>query len=147
IDTRLLLFIDRHDKDDAMFLSDLGEALRRWAVRHALRQLIPFRLLLGAEVRPVEQLLKANDLCAAIGSLSDKLLVLFDHRPLDLFRGRRGQLAQRRLNQTAANDSGHRSFLHSSRRSTALSYRSCKEREHWLTLVVVNANGHKRVRS
>ena len=76
-----------------------------------LRQLVPLDLLLGTEVRPVEQLLQADDFDALLRSLVDHRHVLVDHRLLDLFDGRSGWLTKRCLDQTPTNHSGHKKPL------------------------------------
>jgi hypothetical protein len=70
-----------------------------------LGEFVPFRLLLGAEVGAVEQLLQAEDLDFFLGGGGDQVLVLVDHLLLDLregvFLGRPFTFS---LNQTAAHD-------------------------------------------
>ena len=61
-------------------------------VGHALGEVVPARLLLGAEVGAVEELLQAQDLGLLPGRLGDQLDVLVDHRLLD--RGQAGLGAQ-----------------------------------------------------
>ena len=73
--------------------------------------LVPARLLLGAEVRAVEELLQAEDLDAAPRRLVDERQVLVDHRLLDVV----GRALERHvgldLNQSAAHDPAHGTLL------------------------------------
>ena len=62
VDAGEVLLVDRHDQHDLMLPGDLGHQPGRGAVGHGLGQFVPSRLLLGAEVRAVEQLLQADDL-------------------------------------------------------------------------------------
>ncbi len=71
-----------------------------------LGEVVPFDLLLGAEIRAVEQLLQANNLGAFVGGLVDQCDVLVDHRPLDLFDRRGGRLAQAWLESNRRGQSG-----------------------------------------
>ena len=60
----------------------------RGPVGHAVPSAVPLRLLLGAEVRTVEELLEAQDLHLLPRGLIDQLEMLVDHRLLD--RGQAG---------------------------------------------------------
>src|SRR5665213_3166834 len=77
---------------------------RRRAVRDVLRRLVPFRALLGAEVGPVKELLKADDLRAALRRLADHLHVLRDRFALVHLDRLRAVGIVVRLDQADAND-------------------------------------------
>ena len=102
-----VLFVHRHDDHHLVLLGQVLHQLGRRPVGNPLGEVVPLDLLLGAEVRAVEQLLQADDLDALFGGLGDHGDVLVDHRLLDLLDRRRGRLAERGLNQSAADNSGH----------------------------------------
>ena len=56
------------------------EPLGRWAIGDVLGVLVVPGVLHLTEVRPVEQLLEADDLCAEQRSFAGSALVLDDHR-------------------------------------------------------------------
>ena len=111
IDARQVFFVNRHDQHDLVLPGELGHQLGRGTVGHALGQLVPPRLLLGAKVGTVKQLLQADDLRPLLGGLGDQGDVLVDHRFLDGGDRRCGRLAERGLDQAASNDAGHDSSL------------------------------------
>src|SRR5207247_5758932 len=75
---------------------------------HALGELVPPRVLLGREVRSIEQLLEREDADALAAGLLDQLDVLVDHRLADLGQARfRRRLDVAGLDQAAADSSGH----------------------------------------
>ena len=65
------------------FFASVLHRLDRRAVGNPLGHLVPARLLLGAEVGPVEELLQAQDLDAPPRRLLDQRQVLVDHPLLD----------------------------------------------------------------
>ena len=81
--------------------------LRRRAVGNLLGQLVPARLLLGAEVGAVEQLLQAEDLDALLAGVLDERQVLVDHPLLDVVGGSLERDVRLDLDQAAADDSRH----------------------------------------
>ena len=107
IDAGQVFLVDRHDQHDLVLPGELGHQLGRGAVGDALGQLVPPRLLLGAEIRAVEQLLQADDLRPLLGGLGDQGDVLVDHRLLDDGDRRGRRLAERGLDQAASDDSRH----------------------------------------
>src|SRR5258706_1574774 len=101
-------FIDRHDKHHLVLFRQLLHARDGRPVWHALSQFIPARLLLGAEVRTVEEFLEAEDLDLLLGGVGDQALVLGDHFFLDVTERHflRGPFAVN-LNQTATHIASH----------------------------------------
>src|SRR5678815_3668208 len=85
-----------------MCIRDSGGSLR-----DALREVVPLRLLLRAEVRPVEQLLAAEDADLLLGRLLDALDVLLHHRLFDGFEAGFRALHVLGLAQAAAHDPRH----------------------------------------
>src|SRR3954470_10689007 len=81
-DAGLLLLVHRQDEDDALFLGQRLESLDDGAVRNLLGVLVERLVLDLAEVRPVEQLLEAQDLSTLRGRVPGRLLVYLDHRLL-----------------------------------------------------------------
>src|SRR5206468_2766139 len=84
IDACNLFFIDRHDDDHAMLLRNILKQFDGWAVRYFLDRIVPARLLLGAEVRSVEDLLHAENLHTLTSSVLNHFQVLINIRALDL---------------------------------------------------------------
>src|ERR1700757_30530 len=87
VDPLRLDLIYRHDQGQLQFLRQRLHQLNRLPVGNWFRKVIPARRLLGAEIRAVENLLKARDLGACCGSMADHRNVLVDHGPLARFEG------------------------------------------------------------
>ena len=102
-----LLLVNRDHNDHAMFRGEFLHHAHRRTIGHALRQFVPTRILLRAEVRAVEKFLQAQDLRFLSRRLFDQLEVLVDHRLSDL--GKRAIGAERiaGLNQGTAHNSRH----------------------------------------
>ena len=81
-------FVNRDDQRHAVFLGQFLHARHGRAVRHGLGQLVPFLLLLRAEVRAVEKFLQAEDLHLAFCRGGDELLMLGDHVLFDFRQGK-----------------------------------------------------------
>ena len=86
VDAGLRAFVERHYDDHIVLLGILGQAIAGGA-GHGLCRLVPARVLAGAEVWTVEDLLQAEDLHASLASLFDERDVFFEHRRLDLGDG------------------------------------------------------------
>jgi len=102
-------FINRHDQHHFVFLGQLLHAHERRPAGDALGQLVPFRILLRAEVRPIEKFLQAEDLHALLRRGRDHLFVLRDHFFFDV----RQRIFLRRpfassLDNTTTHDPRHR---------------------------------------
>ena len=81
-------------------------------VGHALGQVVPLRLLLGAEVRAVEELLQAEDLApSSAPPRSISVDVLVDHRLLDRGKPALGRQHVPGLDESAAHRPGHTTRL------------------------------------
>src|SRR5215216_1170054 len=117
IDPGEFLFIDRHDDDHAVFLSDFLHQPHGWTIRNTLDRFIPARLLFGAEVRSREDLLHAEYLHALLRGLLDEVQVLLDVEAFDLLDRQVGRRCIRTLNKCAFNRAWHEVILPSSKRS------------------------------
>ena len=87
VQARHLLFVDRNHDHHAVLGGDLLHQLGGRAIGHALGQVVPANVLLGAEIRTVEKFLQAEYLHFLLRGLLDQLQVLVDHGLLD-FRQR-----------------------------------------------------------
>jgi hypothetical protein len=88
IDAADLLFVERHHDRHAVLLGDLTHQVRG-RPGDQLRGGVPALVLAGAEVRPVEDLLQAEDLRALLRGLLDQRQMLVEHRLLDLLHRHR----------------------------------------------------------
>src|SRR6266404_2502060 len=79
VDAGHLHFVDRHHQHHLVLFCKLLHARNRRTVGHALRQLVPARLLFGAKVGTVEKLLQAQHLHFLLCGIGDEPLVLGDH--------------------------------------------------------------------
>ena len=103
-----LALVDRHDDRHAVLLREVLDQARRRAVGHGLGEVVPACRLLGAEVRPVEQLLEAEDLHLLARRFLDEAEDLRKLRVVDLVqRGRAAVEIEARLHETGTNDAGH----------------------------------------
>jgi len=91
-----------------VFGGDLLHELDGGAIGHRLGHLIPAGILLGTEIRAVENFLQAQDLNLLFGGLLDQLQVLVNHGLLDLFQRVAGAKHVGGLNQSAADVTRHR---------------------------------------
>jgi hypothetical protein len=76
VDARLILFVDRDDDHHLVLLRQLAHQRDGGTVGHALGQVVPARLLLGAEVGAVEDLLQAEQLDLLLRRLAISLTCL-----------------------------------------------------------------------
>ncbi len=111
VDAFLLLLVDGHDERDVVFACEVLHQADGGAVGHRLGEIVPAGFLLGAEIRPVENLLKTDDLRARGRGLSDIADVLVDHGFFHLLEGQSDGSDVGGLNQRAADDSGHSRVL------------------------------------
>src|SRR6266550_6918007 len=80
---------------------------RRWPIWDLLHGIVPPRILLGAEIRPRENLLHAHYLHTLASGLLEQLQMLLDVRFANLCERLIGRARVRRLNQATLNDTGH----------------------------------------
>src|SRR2546425_6667338 len=79
VDAGLVLLVHRHDEHHAVLARELLHELRGGTVRDLLRVAVVLAVLHLAEVRPVEELLKAHHLRPLLGRVGDVGGVLLDH--------------------------------------------------------------------
>src|SRR5262249_6334753 len=75
-------FVDRNDHRHPMLARELAHELRRRPIRYALYEVVPVRVLLGREVRTIEELLQADDLTSLTSRVLNHRDVFVDHRLL-----------------------------------------------------------------
>src|SRR3954467_3098076 len=128
VDAGDLLFINRHHHHHAVLLRDRLHGLNSGAVRNPLDHVVPERLLLGAKVRTVEQILEAQHLYAAASGFIDQRQMLVEHPLLDVV----GRALERDvcldLNQSATYDPRHEHSCQNCRTCNSISARKvCQE--------------------
>src|ERR1051325_3762270 len=111
VDAGRLLLIDRHHDDHVEAARVLLHQLRRRPVGDLLDRVVPARVLLGAEVRPGEDLLEADDLHTFLCSLLDVLQRALGLRFADLVDRLARIDRECGLNQTCFDDAGHGCLL------------------------------------
>src|ERR1017187_7456909 len=102
-----LAFVYRDNQGDVVLAGDVLHEAHRGAVRHGLGEIVPSHLLLGAEIRTVEQLLEAHDSRAGVGGLPDIAQMLVDHGPLDLWQRQIRRGIRVRLDERTADETWH----------------------------------------
>ena len=100
-------FVERHDEGDPELAREILHQARRRTVGDEFGRLIPFRILLGTEVRPIEELLQTHDLRAAFSGLTDHAHVLLDRDALVHFDGLAAGRIVMGLDQTDGDDVAH----------------------------------------
>src|SRR5580765_3410662 len=107
VDARRLALVHGHDHRHLVLLRELRHELARRS-RHRLGDVVPVRVLRRTEVRPVEDLLEAEDLHALLPGFLDERHMSVDRRLPDfLDRRRRIRNGRGGLNQSTNNVSGH----------------------------------------
>src|SRR6266568_3855508 len=111
VDSRLLLLVHRHHQHHLVLPGQLLHEGDGRPVGDTLGQVVPARLLLGAEVRPVEQLLQAEDLDLLARGPIDQLQVLVDHGLLDGRQAGLRTLHVPGLDEAGTHDAPHGALL------------------------------------
>src|SRR5262245_9690037 len=111
VDAGNLFFVNRHDEHHAVLSCDLAHSLNRRSLGDAFHHLVPAGLLLGAEVRAVEEFLETQKLHASPRRFVNERQVLVEHPLLDVVSGTFEGDVSLDLYQPAAHDPAHWTLL------------------------------------